>query len=111
MHKVDSLSDDQRIECQREIQSQLMDELATARVLIAHGADVADVADLGCTHQTDISALREACKRELPDSAVATLLYEVCQAYIDCYLKTFKQPKAPAHDPCCHVVAGAGATS
>jgi hypothetical protein len=32
IHKVDSLSDDQRIECQREIQNQLTDELATARV-------------------------------------------------------------------------------
>ena len=32
VHKVDSLSDDQRIECQREIQNQLNDELATARV-------------------------------------------------------------------------------
>ena len=32
IHKVDSLSDDQRIECQREIQNQLSDELTTARV-------------------------------------------------------------------------------
>lgn len=32
VHKVDSLSDDQRIECQRDIQTQLNDELATARV-------------------------------------------------------------------------------
>jgi Ras-related GTP-binding protein C/D len=32
VHKVDSLSDDQRIECQREVQNQLNDELATARV-------------------------------------------------------------------------------
>ena len=32
IHKVDSLSDDQRIETQREIQNQLSDELATARV-------------------------------------------------------------------------------
>lgn len=32
VHKVDSFSDDQRIECQREIQNQLSDELATARV-------------------------------------------------------------------------------
>jgi len=32
VHKVDSLSDDQRIECQRDIQVQLNDELATARV-------------------------------------------------------------------------------
>ena len=32
VHKVDSLSDDQRIECQREIQNQLNEELATARV-------------------------------------------------------------------------------
>ena len=32
IHKVDSLSDDQRIGIQREIQNQLSDELATARV-------------------------------------------------------------------------------
>jgi Ras-related GTP-binding protein C/D len=32
VHKIDSLSDDQRIETQREIQNQLFDELATARV-------------------------------------------------------------------------------
>ena len=37
IHKVDSLSDDQRIECQREIQNQLSDELTTARV---HNAKV-----------------------------------------------------------------------
>ena len=32
VHKVDSLSDDQRIECQREVQNQLNDELVSARV-------------------------------------------------------------------------------
>ena len=38
VHKVDSLSDDQRIECQREVQNQLNDELASAHVT---GAKVA----------------------------------------------------------------------
>ena len=32
MHKIDAYSDDQRIECQREIQNLLSDELATSRV-------------------------------------------------------------------------------
>ena len=32
IHKVDSFSDDQRIECQREIQNHLTEELAAARL-------------------------------------------------------------------------------
>lgn len=56
------------------------------------------LADLGITHQTDMSVLREACAKELPTSTAAKLIYAVSQAFIDCYLKTFRQPLAPAHD-------------
>lgn len=56
------------------------------------------LADLGITHQTDMSVLREACIKELPKSLVPKMIYAVSQAFIDCYTKTFKQPLAPAHD-------------
>ena len=57
------------------------------------------LADLGITHQTDICVLREACCRELPNGhAVSKMVYTISQAFVDCYMKTFKQPNAPAHD-------------
>ena len=59
------------------------------------------LADLGVTHQTDIVAMREACVTALPNSQAAKLIYAISQAFIDCYLKTFRQPVAPAHDVLC----------
>ena len=69
-----------------------------AQTVLTAGFRRVVLADLGITHQTDMAALREACKAQLPQSAVATLIYAVSQAFIDCYLQTFKQPVAPAHD-------------
>lgn len=69
-----------------------------AQATLTAGFESIILADLGMTHQTDISVLRDACIREMPESAVAKMIYAVSQAFIDCYLKTFKQPKAPAHD-------------
>ena len=73
------------------------DPEAAQRVMTASFRSIV-LADLGVTHQTDICALREACMREAPDSTITKLIYAVSECYVDCYLKTFRQPSAPAHD-------------
>ena len=69
-----------------------------AQAVLTAGFRSVILADLGMTHQTDIVVLRQACVQELPKSQVARMIFEVSQMFIDCYLNTFKQPVAPAHD-------------
>jgi len=69
-----------------------------AQAVLCAGFRSLVLADLGATHQTDMDVLRRACVEELPESGVARLVYDVAQAFIDCYVRTFKQTHAPAHD-------------
>jgi len=69
-----------------------------AQAVLTAGFDSVILADLGITHQTDMCTMREKCVAALPHSDVARMIYEVSQAFIDTYLKTFAQPVAPAHD-------------
>ena len=70
-----------------------------AQAVLTAGFRSVSLADLGITHQTDICVLREACCRELPNGhAVSKMVYAISQVFVDCYMKTFKQPNAPAHD-------------
>ena len=69
-----------------------------AQAILTAGFKSVVLADLGVTHQTDIIEIRELMSRDLPGSAITTFIVGVTQVFVDCYLKTFGQPKAPAHD-------------
>jgi len=85
------------------------DDPEAAQAVLTAGFGELVLADLGATHQTDVHELGEACLRELPEaSRVARLIRDMSQAYISCYLDTFGQPVAPAHDvvPVMYLVRG-----
>ena len=69
-----------------------------AQAVLTAGFQRLVLADLGITHQTDMVAMREACIRELPANPVSEMVCAMSDAFIRCYLETFRQPKAPAHD-------------
>lgn len=69
-----------------------------AQAVMTAGFQSMILADLGITHQTDICKLREACLHAMPDAAIARAIHEISQCFVDCYLNTFGQPNAPAHD-------------
>ena len=70
-----------------------------AQAVLTAGFRSVILADLGITHQTDVCTLREACCKALgSESAMASTICKFTQAFVDCYLKTFGAPTAPAHD-------------